>query len=80
MFAELSGDGCNFMVTLQSGEMTVERVTLKCGHTGVTIMASSDGSMTGPPADILYEVEPVEVAVMTPSPRQSAYSSPLSDT
>jgi hypothetical protein len=38
------------------------------GQMGGTIMVSADGSTIGPPADMEYAVEPVGVAIMTPSP------------
>ena len=39
----------------------------ECDANGVTSMILSDGSMIGPPADIEYAVDPVAVAMITPS-------------
>src|SRR5208283_3472398 len=40
------------------------------GHTGVTTKEVTDGISTGPPAAREYAVEPVGVAMMTPSALQ----------
>ena len=43
------------------------RSSEKCGATGVTTMARNVGARMGPPAERLYAVEPVGVAMMSPS-------------
>ena len=43
------------------------RLLKECGQIGVMTTASIVGDKIGPPADKLYAVEPVGVAISTPS-------------
>ena len=54
-------------VSVESALKTRGRVVREWGHMGVTQMASSAGSRMGPPAEREYAVEPVGVAIITPS-------------
>ena len=48
-------------------EKTIGAADSEWAQTGVTAMASMHGSMTGPPADSEYAVDPVGVETMSPS-------------
>ena len=53
-------------ITLLSGTSTGRLVSM-CGHTGVMQMAATAGNTIGPPAESEYAVEPVGVAMISPS-------------
>ena len=48
-----------------------------CGQIGVITISLAAGSTIGPPADILYPVDPVGVEIITPSPSYSFRNCPL---
>src|SRR5664279_4190437 len=54
-------------VTVHSGATTRDRANNACALDGATSSASTPGHSTGPPAEKVYAVEPVGVAISTPS-------------
>ena len=62
-----SGPSSTRTVISEVGGSTSGRNASVCALTGVTRMVSSVGNTTGPPADRLYAVDPVGVAITTPS-------------
>ena len=50
----------------------------ECGQMGVMQMHFTRESITGPPAESEYAVEPVEVETISPSARMLAIGSPFS--
>ena len=52
---------------IKSADKIILRTDNECGQIGVNNNSSASGSTIGPPADILYPVEPVGVAIITPS-------------
>ena len=54
------------ILILESAGKTIERNVVK-EQIGVNTMASMFGSIMGPPAESEYPVEPVCVAIITPS-------------
>ena len=64
-------------VTVRSGESTKDFAAMMWAQMGVMMMFAASGSTIGPPADIEYAVEPVGVAIITPSPAKLVISVPV---
>ena len=64
------------MTTSASAGMTTGRLVSVCGAIGLSTSALTAGCTMGPPADRLYAVDPVGLAMMSPSALKRATKSP----
>src|SRR5690606_24712877 len=64
----------------EDGPTTSGRANNACAETGTSSVASTSGQTTGPPAENAWAVEPVDVAITTPSQPKEESGRPSTST